>query len=154
MGFLEPHIVWQHLLMESTSLDFVYFIILFVKTRGSMDLSALEMTRMDSYPDSEVNVSRRWCLSNKSLLEARVIVGCLGPGHRGAGLGPGGQHLTRPLGLHREHEGDAATPVRAELVHHHLTLAGAGHVVILTVDRAIIGAVLATEVMSANQSSI
>lgn len=57
MGFLEHHIVSQHLLMELTLLDFVYFIILFLKTRGSMDPLEPEMTRMDCYPDSKVTLA-------------------------------------------------------------------------------------------------
>ena len=94
---------------------------------------------MDCYPESEVIFApRRCCLSNKSMLEAGIIVGVLGPGHRGAGLGPRGQHVTRALGLHTEHKGDPAAPLRSELVHHQLTRLGVGHVVILAVDRAIV----------------
>lgn len=105
----------------------------------NMDHLGPETTRMDCYPESEVIFAPRRCrLSNKSMLEAGIIVWGLGPGHRGAGPGPRGQHVTRALGLHTEHEGDPAAPIRPELVHHHLTRLGVGHVVILAVDRAIV----------------
>ena len=103
-----------------------------------MDHLGPETTKMDCYPKSEVILARRCRLSNKSMLEAGIVVWGLGPGHRGAGLGPGGQHVTRALGLHREHEGDAAAPLRPQLIHHQLTRLGVGHVVILAVDRAIV----------------